>query len=142
MEAGDVMTLGAAAVRRETPLAEALQIMLDHRISGLPVVDLDGALIGVVSEGDFLRERGSGGRPIDALIAGGRGARDLDARTVAEIMTSDPVTIAADTPLEEAVRLMDQHKVKRLPVVKDGEVVGILSRANLLLGLLRKYRMA
>ena len=142
MEAGDVMTLGAAAVRRDTPLPEALQVMLDHRVSGLPVVDSDGTLVGVLSEGDFLRDRGSRGRPVEALIAGGHGARNLDTRTVAEIMTSDPVAIAADTPLEEAIRLMEQHQVKRLPVVKDGKVVGILSRADLLLGLLRKYRMA
>jgi CBS domain-containing protein len=142
MEAGDVMTLGAAAVRPEAAIAEALSIMLEHRISGLPVVDAGGALVGLVTEGDFLRRSASGVRPVDILIDNGRGARDLDSWRVEDIMTRNPLAVGAETPLAEVVALMERRNVKRLPVLRDGKVVGVLSRANLLEGLLRKYRMA
>jgi CBS domain-containing protein len=140
MKAGDVMTTGAATVRPDAPLAEAARLMVEHRISGLPVVDGQGKLVGIVSEGDFLRPD-PGGKPrlLDILASGGTVAGDeLHSRRVEELMTRDPVTIAADTPVEAIVELMHRHNVKRLPVVTQGKVVGIVSRANLLLALLRK----
>jgi CBS domain-containing protein len=139
MKAGDVMTTGAATVRPDAPVAEAARLMVEHRISGLPVVDGD-ELVGIVTEGDFLRPD-PGGKPrlLDVLASGGAVAADeLHSRRVAELMTRDPVTIAAETPVEEIVALMHRHNVKRLPVVTQGKVVGIVSRANLLMALLRK----
>jgi CBS domain-containing protein len=138
MKAGDVMTTGAATVRPDAPVAEAARLMVEHRISGVPVVDTKGKLVGIVTEGDFLRAD-SGGKPrlLDILTRGGS-AGELNSRRVEELMTREPVTIAAETPVEEVVALMHRHNVKRLPVVTQGKVVGIVSRANLLMALLRK----
>ena len=141
MKVGDVMSLGAATVRPEASLAEAARTMIEHRISGLPVVDGEGKLVGVVTEGDFLRQE-NGGRPrwIESLLnaAGGESAaRDLEARRVEELMSREVSTVGAEAPIGQAVELMERRKIKRLPVVADGKVIGILSRANLLLALLR-----
>lgn len=141
MKVGDVMSLGAATVRPEASLAEAARTMIEHRISGLPVVDGEGKLVGVVTEGDFLRQE-NGGRPrwIESLLndAGGEGAaRDLEARRVEELMSREVSTVGAEAPIGEVVELMERRKIKRLPVVADGKVIGIVSRANLLLALLR-----
>lgn len=144
MKAGDVMTTGAATVRPEASLAEAAQLMLDHRISGLPVVDGQEKLVGVITEGDFLRpDQERKRRLLEVLASGGTvGADQLHSRRVEELMTRDPIAIGAETPLEEVVELMNRQKVKRLPVVAQGKVVGIVSRANLLLALLRKSQSA
>ena len=140
MKAGDVMTMGAATVRRDATLAEAARLLIEHRISGLPVVDSDGKLVGLVTEHDFLRQHdGTRRRWLDALLAEPGGqitARELYDRCVANVMSRGPVSVHADTPVEEIVELMHRHRVKRLPVVAEGKVVGIVSRANLLEALL------
>jgi predicted transcriptional regulator len=114
--------------------------MLQNKISGLPVVDAKGQLVGMVTEGDFLR-RGELGtqrqrsRWLEFLLGPGRLADEYvqsSGRQVSQVMTPDPKTITPQTPLEEVVRLMEHHRIKRLPVVHDGKVVGIVSRANLL----------
>jgi len=136
MNAADVMTTGAATVRPETPLVEAAQLMIQHRISGLPVVDASEKLVGVISEGDFLR-RTSGDKPrLLELLIGEK--VDFAGHRVEEYMSRDPVTIAVDTPVEEIVALMNRHKVRRLPVAAQGKVVGIVSRANLIEALVRR----
>jgi CBS domain-containing protein len=142
MKAGDLMTTGAARVRPDAPLADAVRLMVEHRISGLPVVDAHDKLVGVITEGDFLRpDEGHMSHVFDILAGGATtAAGDLRSRRVEEFMTRDPVTIAAETPLEEIVALMNRHKVKRLPVLTQGKVVGIVSRANLLLALLRRLQ--
>jgi CBS-domain-containing membrane protein len=114
--------------------------MLKHHVSGLPVVDAAGKLVGVVSEGDFIRRSEIGtqrkrGRWLKFLLGTGAAATDYvreNGRRVSEVMTSDPITIAEDTTLEEIVKAMETNHVKRLPVIKDGKLVGIVSRANLL----------
>jgi CBS domain-containing protein len=140
MKAGDVMTIGAATVRPDATLAEAAQLLIENRISGLPVVDQDGRLIGLVTEHDFLRQHdGARRRWLDALLAEPGGqitARELYDRRVVNVMSRGPVSVHVDTPIEEIVDLMHRHRVKRLPVVADGKVVGIVSRANLLEALL------
>ena len=140
MKAGDVMTTGAATIRPEASLAEAAQVMVDNEISGLPVVDARDRLVGILTEGDFLRpDQGSKPRLLELLASSGASLADeLSAHRVDEIMTVDPITITAETPIEEIVALMNSHKVKRLPVVSNGKVVGIVSRANLLVALVRK----
>ena len=114
--------------------------MLQYRISGLPVVDKEGELVGIVTEGDFLR-RGELGtqrrRPkwIELIVGPGRLAEEYartSGRKINEVMTTEPYTVFEDDPLEKVVDLMERRHVKRLPVTRDGRVVGIVSRANLM----------
>jgi CBS domain-containing protein len=142
MKAGDVMTTGAATVRPDASLAEAARIMLEHCISGLPIVDAEGKLVGIVTERDFLR-REDGERPrwIDILLSKASAqitASELRNRRVEEVMSKNPIGIGVETPVDEIIELIERHRVKRLPVVANGNVVGIVSRANLLLALTRK----
>jgi CBS domain-containing protein len=143
MKAGDVMTMGAATVRPDSTLAQAAQLLIEHRISGLPVVDEDGRLIGLVTEHDFLRQHdGTRRRWLDALLAEPGGqltARELYDRRVVNVMSRGPVSVRVDTPIEEIVDLMHRHRVKRLPVVAEGKVVGIVSRADVLEALLGRH---
>lgn len=142
MKAGDVMTTGAATVRPDAPLAEAARLMIEHHISGLPVVSKDGELVGVVTEHDFLK-RESGERPrwLGVLLQDAAAqitARDLDDRKVEDVMSRNPLTVDVETPLEAIVELMERHNVKRFPVVRKREIVGIVSRADLIRALMRK----
>jgi len=139
MKAGEVMTTGAATVRPDAPLLEAARLMIQHQISGLPVVDAEDRLVGLVTENDFLRS-GENGQPrlIDMLAKAGTDQDELNLRRVDDLMTREPITISAEMPLEDVIALMLKHAVRRLPVVADGKVVGIVSRANLLRALLRR----
>lgn len=142
MNASDVMTTGAATVRPDAPALEAARIMIEHRISGLPVVDAAGSLVGIITERDFLRrDDGTRHRWTDILGSGPSfkvAAKQLRNRRVDELMTREPLTVALQTPVEEIAEIMEREGVKRLPVVANGAVVGIVSRANLLLVLLRR----
>jgi len=143
MNAADVMTPNILSVRPDATIAEAIRLMLDNRISGLPVIDETGRLVGILTEGDLLR-RGETGterhRPrwLEILMGPGRLAEEYvrtHGRRIGELMTHNPVTVTPDTPLKKIVELMERHRIKRVPVL-DGEVpVGILSRADLLRGL-------
>jgi CBS domain-containing protein len=140
MKSGDVMTRQVVSIGPDDSVLQAVRLMLQNRISGLPVVDADGKLIGIVTERDFLRRteldtQHHGPRWLEFLVGPGRLATEYvrsSGRRISEIMTRDPKTISADTALEEVVSLMERHNVKRLPVVDDGRLVGIVSRANLL----------
>jgi len=139
MRAADVMSTGVVTVSPDASILEAVRLMLQHKISGLPVVDAAGHLVGIISEGDFLRRTETGTerrRPrwLEFIAGPGRLAEEYarsHGRKVEEVMTRDPVTITESTPLEEIVRLMERHRVKRLPVMRGGQLVGIVSRANL-----------
>jgi CBS domain-containing protein len=143
MNASDVMTREIISVRPDTTVAEAIRMMLDNRISGLPVIDEAGRLVGILTEGDLLR-RGETGterhRPrwLEILMGPGRLAEEYvrtHGRKIGEVMTRDPVSVTPDTSLKEIVELMERRRIKRFPVL-DGEVpVGIISRADLLRGL-------
>jgi CBS domain-containing protein len=143
MKAADVMTRGALTVTAESTVEDAARLMLSHRISGLPVVDESGALVGMLTEGDLLRRAEIGterrhSRWVELLLGPGRLARDYvqtRAGMVGTIMTREVVSITPDAPLDAAVALMEKHRVKRLPVLEDGRLVGILSRANLIAAL-------
>lgn len=142
MKAGDVMTTGAATVRPDASLAEAGRIMVEHRISGLPVVDDTGKLVGIITESDFLR-RDDGKRPrwIDVLLSESNAqitAKQLHDRRVEHAMSRNPISVDVRTPVEELIDLMERHGIKRVPIVADGRIVGIVSRANLVVALLRK----
>ncbi|MFH1340939.1 MAG: CBS domain-containing protein [Pseudomonadota bacterium] len=141
MRAHQVMTRKVVTVKADTPILEAANLMLQRRISGLPVVDDTGRLIGIVSEGDFMRriEIGTQGpriRWLDFLMGAGKSAVDFvreHGRKVGEIMTREGLfTATEDMPLEDLVRLMERQKVKRLPVVRGDTLVGIVTRSDLL----------
>jgi CBS domain-containing protein len=139
MKAKDVMTSPVISVEPGASIWEAVRIMLQRRISGLPVIDKQGRLVGMVSEGDFLRRAETGtqrqrSRWLEFWMGPGRLADEYTrshGRKVQEIMTPDPVTVAEETLLEEAVRTMQKRRIKRLPVVRGNDVVGIVTRANL-----------
>lgn len=138
MRAHQVMNRQVVTVTPETSIGDAANIMLRQRISGLPVVDGAGRLVGVVSEGDFIRRAEIGtetrrGRWL-ALLTGSdiADAARMQGRTVGEIMTATPLTIVEDTPLVEVVQTMETHGVKRLPVLRGDRLVGIVTRSDLL----------
>ena len=138
MKAGEVMTRNVVSIGTDASVADMVKLMFDNRISGLPVVDDQGGLVGIVTEGDCLRRAEIGTerkRPrwLELLIGPGRLADEYihtHSRKVAEVMTQSPITITEDTSLEEVVHLMESRRIKRLPVVRNGKVVGIVSRAN------------
>ena len=140
MRVRDAMTRGIIGVRETANLAEAVETMLRAGISALCVFDERKALVGILSEGDLLR-RGELGtetrRPrwLESLLSGGRLAHAYaheHGRKVGEVMTRDVVTIGEDASLGEAVDTMIRRRVKRLPVVRGGTVVGVVSRSDLL----------
>jgi CBS domain-containing protein len=140
MKARDIMTWGVISVESDASVERAARLMLENRISGLPVVDFNRALVGMVTEGDFLRRAEIGTkrrRPrwLELLVGPGRLATEYvhaAGRKVSEIMTPNPYAVAPDTSVDEIVDVMERRRVKRLPVLEDGKLVGIVSRANLL----------
>jgi CBS domain-containing protein len=140
MRAHQIMTRQVITVGPETSVVEAADSMLRHHISGLPVVNTTGTLTGIVSEGDFIRRAEIGtqrkrGPWLQLLVPKGLSASEYvreRGRKVNEIMTPNPVTVAEDTPLDDIVRIIEQHNVKRLPVVRGDQLVGIVTRSDLL----------
>ena len=140
MKAKDVMSRPVISVEPRTSVQEAAQLMLQRRISGLPVVEKSGRLVGIVTEADFLRRAETGtqrrrARWLEFLVGPGRLADEYvhtHGRKVEEVMTPDPKTVSEDSDLDEIVQLMEKRRIKRLPVTRGSQVVGIVSRANLL----------
>jgi CBS domain-containing protein len=130
-----VITVGIAA-----SIVDAANIMLENHISGLPVVDEAGKLVGIVSQGDFIRRAEIGtqrkrGRWLKVLLGPGTVASDFvheRGRKVGDIMTLDPCTVTEDATLEDIVMLMERNHLKRLPVKRGDQLVGIVTRSNLL----------
>lgn len=145
MNVADVMTMRVLTIRSDAPITEAIRLMLQRRISGLPVVDADDNLVGVVTEGDFLRRAETGTerhRPHWLEFFASPGGRAVDyvhahGRKVADVMSAEPISISEHAPIGDAVSLMEKHRIKRLPVLREGKVVGIVSRADLLRALAR-----
>jgi CBS domain-containing protein len=139
MKAREIMSLEVVSVSPDASILEAVRLMLQNRISGLPVIDR-GMLAGMVTEGDFLRRaetttQRKRARWIEFFMGPGQSADDYvrtHGRKVADVMTPTPITVTEDTRLDDIVRLMERSRIKRLPVVRQGRVVGIVSRANLL----------
>lgn len=140
MLAHQIMSTEVITVSPETSVADAINVMLAHHVSGLPVVDSDGRLVGILSEGDFIRCANIGtqrkrGRWLTLLAGADRVALDFTrehGRTVGDMMTQNPVAIAEDTPLEQIVVTMERRNIKRLPVLREGKVVGMVTRADFL----------
>lgn len=131
---------GARTVRPTDGIDVAIRQMLEGGYSGLPVTDDHGMLVGILTEGDLLRRAELGTARwhphwLNFLLGPSRLAREYTAshaQRVGEVMSTDVVTVEETTPLERAVGLMEQHHIKRLPVLRAGRVVGVVSRADLL----------
>ena len=140
MKAADVMVTKVISVTPDVLVQDVAYILLSNRISAVPVVDDNGQLLGIVSEGDLMRraEAGTGRhRPWWLAMLTGRDIRAVDyvkehSRKITDVMTGKVVTSTPDTSLEEIATLLEKNGIKRVPIVKDGKMVGIVSRANLL----------
>ena len=150
MKATDVMTTRIISVEPDTTVLEAARQMLQHHISGLPVIDKAGTLVGILSEGDFLR-RGETHterkhtRWVEFLIGPGKMAAEYThshGKKVAEVMTDQVHTVDEDTSLEDVVEMMERHRIKRVPVIRGTRVVGIITRSNLLHAMVSLVRRA
>ena len=140
MKVSDVMTQRVISVLPSDEIADAIRLMLDNRVSGLPVIDGQGQLVGMLTEGDLLRRAETGtmhhrARWVEFLLSPGKLAEEYaqaHGRHVDEVMTCDVITTTESAPLATIVELMERNRIKRLPVIRNGRVVGIVSRANLL----------
>jgi CBS domain-containing protein len=145
MNVAEIMTTPVITVTPEANVAEAARLMLEHRVSGLPVVNPAGAVVGVVSESDLLHRAETGTERrrsgwLRFLADRGQLADEYahsHARKVGEVMTPVVVSVAPTAPLADAVGLMESRNVKRLPVIDGGRLVGIISRANVVRALLQ-----
>ncbi|MGP9765925.1 CBS domain-containing protein [Halomonas sp. AOP13-D3-9] len=142
MQAIDIMTPKVVSVGPDAEVREIAQLLLSHRISAVPVVDEAHQVIGIVSEGDLMRRVKGDGDHRDSwwlsLFTGGKDAGDYvksHGRKAHEVMTPNPMTVEENTPLHTIARMLEKHHIKRVPVLRDGKLVGIVSRANLLQGI-------
>jgi CBS domain-containing protein len=139
MRASDVMVHDVVTVRLETDLAEAVKLMVEHDVSALPVVDAENNLVGILSEADLVHRVEIGTekhRPwwLEAVTGASTLAQEFvksHGEKVGEIMTSDVVVVAEDTPLAEIASLLERKRIKRVPVTTDGKLVGVVSQSNL-----------
>ncbi len=143
MLAKDIMTTDVITITPSLAVEQIAQLLLSCNISGVPVVDAEDRLIGLVSEGDLLRRREGGTERQRSwwlnLLAGPEArARDFvktHGHKAEDVMTREVMTVTPDTPVGEIAELLEKRHIKRVPVVEDGKIVGIVSRANLLHGL-------
>ena len=150
MKVSDVMTRQVVSISPEAAIFEAIRLMLKHHIGGVPVIADRGKLVGIVTESDFLHRPETAterkrSRWLDALFGPAAAAHDYvrsHGLKVQDVMTRDPVTVAENALLDEAVRIMEAHSVKRLPVMQRGKLVGIVSRADLMLAVANINRAA
>ena len=143
MLAKDVMTTSVVTVLPGTEVRDIAALFLERRISAVPVLDAQGRLRGIVSEGDLLNRPEAGTLHRKSwwlrLFAGSDDqAREylrVHGRRAEDVMTEQVITVTEDTPLAKIASLLERHRIKRVPVMRDGKLVGIVSRANLLQGL-------
>jgi len=140
LTAADLMQNNVLTVNSHASIADAARMMLRNKVSGLPVTDWEGRLAGIVTEGDLLRRSEIGterrrSRWLELLLGPGRAAAEYTVehgRNVSEVMSDQVVAVVPETPLGEVVALMEQHHIKRVPVLGGEKPIGILSRADLL----------
>lgn len=143
MIAKDIMTRPVVSVGPETSVQEIARLLLERRISAVPIVDDRSRVIGMVSEGDLMRRPESGTEGHASWWLELLGGTEERARTylkshgltARDVMTREVVTVAENTPLEKIATLLERNRIKRVPVLRGGKLVGIVSRANLLHGL-------
>jgi CBS domain-containing protein len=133
----DFMTRRVVTITPDTTFLAAAKLMLEHRVGGLPVLDAPGRIIGIFSESDLLREESNGedGSPWLQMMVGPDGEPAepprLDARKVGDVMTRRLITIAPGASIAQACRLLHEHRLRRLPVVENDKLVGIIARPDL-----------
>lgn len=142
MKAKDIMTKNVITVHKSATIKEIAKALVDNAISGVPVVDDDGALVGIVSEGDLLHKESIPKTPEYVNVLGAivffsglqrfnTDFKKLLAEQAANIMTDRVITVYEEEEIEEIAQLMLEHGIKRIPVLKNGKIVGIVSRADL-----------
>jgi len=140
MRAIDVMVRDVVTVRPETDLADAVKLLAEHDASALPVVDAENNVVGILSEADLIRRAEIGTekhRPwwLEAVTGAATLAHEFaksHGERVGEIMISDVVSVSEDTQLSEIAALLERKRIKRVPVTKDGKLVGVVSQSNLI----------
>jgi CBS domain-containing protein len=140
MGAIDVMVRDVVTVHPDTDVAEAIKLLSEHDVSALPVVDAAGKLVGVLSEADLIHRAEIGTekqRPwwLEAMTGASTLAEEFaksHGKKVGEVMTNGVISVAEETPLSEIAAIFERKRIKRVPVVKDGRLVGIVSRSNLI----------
>lgn len=145
MEAADIMTPDVICAKPDTPVSELIRLMLDHGVSALPVLD-DGQIVGIVSEGDLLERAETGTAPrrsrwLELVTSDARLIADytkVHGRKAAEVMTPDVVSVPDTMPVAEIAHLLARLRINRVPVTRDGKLVGIVSRRNLMQALASK----
>jgi len=150
MMVGEFMKRRVITIAPDSSIVDAAKLMLEHKVSGLPVIDAAHHVVGIVSEHDLLRRRESDKGKQQShwlqLMIEGAGLTDESARfherSVNEVMTANPITVAPTSSLGEACRLIEERGIKRLPVVHNGELVGIIARADLVRALAQTVESA
>ncbi|AEF94235.1 putative signal transduction protein with CBS domains [Desulfotomaculum nigrificans CO-1-SRB] len=143
MQAKDIMQTNVISVTKDTTIKEIAQILTDNKISGVPVVDEAGKLVGIVTEGDLLHKEANPRIPKFVGILGGilyfggvdqykDDFKKLAALKASEIMTSKVITVSKDTDVGTIATLMLENNIKRIPVTESGKVIGIVSRADII----------
>ena len=142
MQAKDVMTTNVISVSEDSSVHEVVGLLLKNRISALPVIDGARKVVGIISEGDLLRPEGKSSaatprsRWLERIVKGEAGNYQKElGRTAGAVMTRNVIAVGEDAPLNEIAGLLERHHIKRVPVVSNDQLVGIVSRANLLHGL-------
>lgn len=146
MKAQDVMTTTVHTVDPDTTVEAIARLLLDRRISGVPVVGGSGQVLGVVSECDLMRRPESGTVKrrawwLSLVASNDELARDYvktHGTKAADVMSKPAITVEADTDLADVAALLERRRIKRVPVMKDGKLVGIVTRSNLLHGLVAR----
>jgi len=150
MRAEDIMTREVVTVRPETPVGELARLFADRGISGAPVVDAGGALLGVVTETDLMRRIAAPADPAPGWLGGlfqdpatlARRYAVSHGRTAQDVMTTEPVTLGPDVPIERVARLLEERDIRRVPIVAAGRLLGVVSRADLLKAVLDQAKPA
>jgi CBS domain-containing protein len=140
MKAMDVMVRDVISVTPGDSVEDAINLLTEHDISALPVVDDDDNVVGVLSEADLLHREEIGTekqhpRWLEAIMPASKLADEFTkshGHRVEQLMTRDPVTATEEMPLGEIATLLERHRIKRIPIVRDGKLVGIVSRSNLI----------
>jgi CBS domain-containing protein len=140
----DLMTTDIASVSPDTPVGVVVHLLAERGISGVPVMDADGVLLGMVTEGDLMRRlalsdeprHGWFWTPFDDQVGAAERSASVRGAAARDVMTARPLTVTEGTNARHAARLMDEHEVRRLPVLRDGRVIGVVSRSDLLPALL------